>query len=233
MPLGQPPSPGELAQLPRVAVRGLRLHRVFSASRASPWWFASLPPGGMDPDPHGRFDLPEPAGACYLALTPLAAVLEAFQHFSGRLPEVELRKRRLVTVVAPPRTPAAANLTAQASRGLGVTAALWAGGDRALTQAWAAALHRAGWRALHHGISHDPAGRLRAVTLLDQAGQHLPFDDPQWLGQVATLHDDAKLHRALARFGITVSRSDVMLPIVTLDDSGLLHPRPPSARPNG
>lgn len=222
MPLGQPPLPGELALLPRLAVRGLRLHRIFSASRASPWWFASLPPGDVNPDVHGRFDLPEPVGACYLALTPVAAVLEVFPHFSGRLPEIELRKRRLVSVLAPKGTPAAANLVAQAARGLGVTAALWAGGDRALTQRWAAALHRAGWRALRQGISHDPAGRLRAVTLFDSAGEHLPYDDPGWLGEVATLHEDLALRRALARFGIRVARSDVTLPVVALDDSGLL-----------
>jgi hypothetical protein len=181
---------------------------------------------------HGRFDLPEPAGACYLALTPVGAVLEAFQHFSGRLPEIELRKRRLASVLAPNAAPAAANLVAEGARGLGVTASLWAGGDRALTQRWAAALHRAGWRALHHGISHDPAGRLRAVTLFDPSGDHLPYDDPEWQGEVATLHDDAALRRALARFGIDVARSDVTLPLVTLQDSDLLGP-PPSADPTG
>ena len=232
MPLGEPLSPGELAQLPRLAMRGLRLHRVFSASRASPWWFASLPPAGVNPDAHGRFDLPEPAGACYLALTPVAAVLEAFQHFTGRLPDIDLRKRRLASVLAPNATPAAANLAAVRARGLGVTAALWAGGERALIQRWAAALRRAGWRALHHGTSHDPAGRLRAVTLFDTSGEHLPYDDPAWQGEVATLHDDAALRRALARFGIEVARSDVMLPLVTLRDSGLPD-LPPSAEHEG
>ena len=62
--------------------------------------------------------------------------------------------------------------------------------------------------------------------MFDVAGEHLPYDDPQWLGEVADLHDDAALRRSLARFGIEVSRSDVTLPLVTLQDSGLLDPRP-------
>jgi hypothetical protein len=175
-----------------------------------------------DPEQHGRFDLPAPAGACYLALSPVAAVLETFQHFDGRLPDVELRSRRRAELIAPPDAPGAANLAAPAARGLGVTAALWAGAPRALTQSWALALHRAGWLALQHGISHDPAGRLRGVTLFDAAGEHLPYDDKGWEAAARTLHDDEVLGQQLHRFGIVVTRSDVQLPVVSLADSGLL-----------
>jgi hypothetical protein len=190
------------------------LHRVFRGSRFSPWWFSSY---------DGRFDLPAPLGACYLGRTPVAAVLEAFQHFSGLLPDVELRVRRRAEVVAPSNAPVAANLAAPSARGHGVTAAIWADNNRPLTQAWAYALHRAGWRALHHGTQHDPEGRLRAVTLFDTSGEHPPYEDAKgWATQTRTLHDDDRLIVALQRYGVTVMRSDVHLPVVPLEESGLL-----------
>jgi hypothetical protein len=217
-----PPAPTVLVGLPRFSLRGRTLHRVFRAGRSDPWWFASLPSGAVDADEHGRFDLPTPLGSCYLALTAVGAVLEAFQEFTGRLPDTELRRRLLAVVVAPDDTPVAANVKAPASRRLGVTAALWAGADRGLTQSWALAIHRAGWRAMHHGIAHDPAGAERAVTLFDTAGEHAPYDDTGWTVETRTLHDDEKLHSALRRFGVSVARSDVDLPVVRLEDSGLM-----------
>ena len=196
---------------------------MFRASRPSPWWFGHLPAHPEAAAAAGRFDLPEPLGACYLAGTPIAAVLEAFQDLGpALLPDVELRLRRRAEVVAPPTAPAAADLSATRARAFGITAALWAGGDRGPTQQWALALVRAGWRALHHGIQHDPAGRLRAVTLFDQAGEHAPFGDAEgWAPTVHTLHDDAALIAALGRYGIRVLRSDVQLPVVRLEDLGL------------
>ena len=222
MPLADPPPPPrDLARLPRRDLGARTLHRVFSARRDSPWWFACLSEGD-DPDRHGRFDLPAPAGACSLARTPVGAVLEALQGFDGALPDVELRARRRAEVVVPDGAFAAADLTDRRARGLGVTAGLWAGGPRRLTQAWAAALHRTGWRAVHHGIGHDPAGRQRAVTLFDDAGEHPPYDDADgWRTRVHRLHDDAPLREALKTFGIDVLRSDPQLPVVPLDDTGL------------
>lgn len=153
----------------------------------------------------------------------MAAVLEAFQNFSGLLPDIELRLRRRAEVLAPATAPVAANLAAPGARGFGVTAAIWADNNRPLTQSWAYALHRAGWRALHHGIQHDPEGRLRAVTLFDAAGEHAPYEDEDgWAVQIRTLHDDDRLVLALHRYGVTVMRSDVYLPVVPLEDSGLL-----------
>ncbi len=141
MPLPEPPPPAALARLAGQRLVGRALHRVFLAERASPWWFASV---GDGPGTSGRFDLPAPDGTCYLATTPIGAVLEAFGDFGqGVLPVAELRARRRVVVVAPPDAPRAAGLTSARARGLGVTQALWAGAARELTQRWARALHRA------------------------------------------------------------------------------------------
>lgn len=222
MPLSEPPATLVLRRLPSTGLAGTVLHRVYRRGRSSPWWFASVAPGD-DPRAHGRFDLPVPHGACYLGTSPLPAALEAFQDFGrGLLPDVELRRRCRAAVEAPPGAPRAAQLTGARARGAGVTAALWAGQDRPLTQRCAAALHRAGWAALYHGIQHDPTGRLRAVSLFDRAGEHVPYDDPEWRHAGADLHDDEGLRQGLARYGIVVTRSDPDLPVVSLDDSGLL-----------
>lgn len=204
-----------LAGLPSRRVAGVRLHRIFQRRRGSPWWFSSA---GDDAVGGNRFDLAAPGGSCYLGTSAASALLEAFQGFGqGLLPDLELRWRRRAEVVAPPSAPRAAQLTAAAARGRGVTAALWSGGTRALTQQWATSLYRAGWRAVYHGIQHDPTASLRAITLFDKAGEHAPFDDPAW-DHLATsdLHDDPQVAATLSRYGIRVIRSDVQLPVVAL-----------------
>ncbi len=223
MPLLSPPAPATLRALPAKSLGGTTLHRVFRRKRATCWWFASLPPDSK-PSDHGRFDLPVPNGSCYLATSVVAAVLEAFQDFGrGLLPDVELRERLLATVQVPVGTPRAAYLTSARARGHGVTAALWAGEDRLVSQEWAMALRRAGWQLLYHGIQHDPTGRLRAVTIFDRAGERPPYDDVDgWRYTERSLHDDDHLRSALSRYGIAVTRSDPSLPLIRLEDSGLI-----------
>jgi hypothetical protein len=244
MPLGEPPAADLLDQIPSFTVSRQTLHRVYrptgpDGEERSAWWFASVP---EDPD-HlgGRFDLPLPDGSCYLALSPVAAVLEVFQDYGkGLLPEDELRVRRRMEVVAPESAPPAADLTdPQAYGTAGVTAGLWAGGDedvnlmsgmRAKTQRWAARLHEANWRSVHHGIQHDPSGTQRAVTLFDRAGQHAPYEDADdWEAQceVHELLGDVELRSDLGSYGVQVARADVDLPIIDLDDSGGLQSEPP------
>lgn len=75
---------------------------------------------------------------------------------------------------------------------------------------------------MHYGVAGDPAGEERAVALFDDAGEHAPYDDDSWAVIVHTLHDDATLREELTRFGVTVTRSDAQLPVVSLEDSGLL-----------
>lgn len=195
---------------------------MFRRDRPSPWWFASLD-AEAPPRRQGRFDLPAPDGTCYLARSKVAAVLETFAEHDGALPDVELRNRLRAEVVAPTRAPAAADLVARRARAAGVTVALWGGGGRPLTQRWAVALRRAGWVALHYGTQHDPSGGERAVALFDQAGDHLPYDDAGgWTPQVHELVDDGELREQLAAYGIDVVRSDAQLPMVDLDDTGLV-----------
>jgi hypothetical protein len=213
MPLGEPPAVAVLGALAGKRLAGERLHRIFRVGR-SPWWFASV---NGDAAAHGRFDLPEPYGACYTGTSVAASAVEAFQdHSRGVLPVEELRTRRRAVVTAPPGTPRSAQLTSARSRAVGLTAALWAGGDRGLTQRWAAQLHRAGWRALFHGVAHDPTGRLRAVTLLDRSGEHPPYDDDGWDAEVVNIEDDPEVLDALDRYGYAVIRTPTGLPVMPL-----------------
>jgi len=208
MPLGAPPAgAASLAALPRHALGGRRLFRVWrhtladGSTRASPWWFASVDPDR--PPAGGRFDLPAPMGTCYLATLAVAAVLEALQMRLTLLPRPELAVRRLAELRAPADAPDAAMLTARCVAGrFGITAELWAGRDRQMTQAWAAAIRRDGWWAVYGGISHDPSGRLRSVALFDAAGEHPPTHGGQWVGNVRRI--DRDLENALARYGVTV-----------------------------
>ena len=97
----------------------------------------------------------------------------------------------------------------------GVTVALWATVDRPLTQRWAVALRRAGWRALYAGVQHDPTGRSRSVTLFDAAGELDPYDDPDWRPVIHELAGDPEVVAALARYGLEVLDDRVDLPVVT------------------
>lgn len=215
-----PPGPAQLMDLPHQRIRGQTLWRVFQRRRGQPWFFASADPD--EPLASGRFDLFAPLGSCYFATSKTAAVLEALQDYGeGLLPNGALRQRAAARVRAPPSAPAAVRLTAAVTRGVGVTAALWAGEDRACTQAWAENLHRAGWRGTYQGVAHDPVGRLRAVTLFDQAGAHLPYDDDAWSWLLEPLDDD-HVHAELARYGITVTRDDPELAFVPLFETELL-----------
>lgn len=73
-----------------------------------------------------------------------------------------------------------------------------------MTQRWARALRRAGWLALWTGTQHDPTGRSRSVTLFDEAGEHIPYGDAGWAGEVAPLANNNAILGGLAHYGIQV-----------------------------
>lgn len=139
---------------------GASLYRAHRAHR-SPWWSSS--------DGSGRFDLPLPAGTCYMAEEPLAALLETARGLT-LLSEEFLAGRRLfsVSLPAPFRL---ADLTAPAAYGFGVTAELSATTDYTAPRAWAQALRRAGFDGIRYHVRHDPRSMLTGTALFGRAGR--------------------------------------------------------------
>ena len=219
MPLAEPPNgAGALASCASQTLAGRTVFRLWRSvgldgtARPSPWWFASVPD---NPTAGGRFDLPSPMGTCYVATSAVGAVLEGLQAHLTSLPVEELRSRRLARVNAPDGAPVAARLTSRRLAGAhGVTAALWSGGNRLLTQRWAGAFRRDGWWALYGGAQHDPSGRLRSYAVFDHSGGHSPTAGGAWTHESTTPADDVALHQELITFGITV-RAAGDLPFTT------------------
>lgn len=141
---------------------GTPLYRVHRATR-SPWWFASRAESGG-----GRFDLPAPAGTCYLAEDPLGAFVEVFRE-TALVAQRDVDRRRLsvFTVAAPIRL---ADCTARGARAFGVTAAIHADPAYDLPGRWAVAFAGAGFDGVRYLVSHDPSARLVGVALFGRAG---------------------------------------------------------------
>jgi hypothetical protein len=202
--LRPPPSePASLEHLPRHHIGGTELFRVWRSGlpvdRPEPWWFSSRTGASG-----GRFDLPSPAGTLSTSTRRVGAVLEALQACLTNLPIEELEVRTIATIAVPESAPPAADLCHRSVAGRGVTAGVWAGADRDLTQQWAAAVRRDGWWALHAGVHQDPSGRLRAVAVFGAAGDGAPKLGGTWSYRAATLHDDPSIAAELARLGVAV-----------------------------
>lgn len=160
-----PDQPAELARFP-AATLPLRLHRL--SHWTSPWWFASA---GAD-EQGGRFDLPSPHGTCYLAENLEGALLEKVLRRPRRIVATEQLEHLVHVTVAVVKPPPTADLTAPAVTGLGVNSEISTGLDDARPRAWAAALHRAGWRAVRYALRADSTLRQRGVALFGRSGLH-------------------------------------------------------------
>lgn len=201
----QPPpaEPASLEDLPSQPIGGKTLYRVWRAGapveRPEPWWFSSRT--GAD---GGRFDLSTPLGTLSTSTSAAGALLEALQAHLTNLPTEELQVRRSAAIIVPDAAPPTADLCDPAVAGKGVTAAMWAGAERDLTQRWAAALRRDGWWALHAGIHHDPSGQLRAVAVFGATGHTAPTLGGEWTFTAHSLHDDPHVAAELAHYGIQI-----------------------------
>jgi hypothetical protein len=124
-------------------------------------------PGGS-----GRFDLPAPDGACYLADDLETALGEKLLRRPKRLIPAQRLRELLHAVITVGRAPRLADLTAERATGWGLNAEIHTSLDYARPRAWAARLRAAGAAGLRYAARSDPALRGRAVALFGAAGHH-------------------------------------------------------------
>ncbi|MGH9243829.1 MAG: RES family NAD+ phosphorylase [Acidimicrobiales bacterium] len=204
--LASPPDDAAgLRAFPKRRLRsGIRLYRIHRAPQG-PFWFASSPEGV------GRFDVPRPSGACYLALSGEAAFLEALARRPKRvIPAEEVERRRLTVAPIPRDLTDAANLPVKAARAFGLTGEIHSTIDYEITRSWARALLAAGHRAIVAIPRHDVTGKQRSVTLLDRAGDHPPFG---WAWRPETGPVPPSLVERMERWGIRVVPIPFDLPV--------------------
>lgn len=204
--LGRPPDDPAtaLATFPtrRLRAATTRLYRIHRAVQG-PFFFAS--------DGSGRFDLPAPDGACYLALSGEAAFLETLARRPTRMIPAEEVDRHRLTTAPLPRELDAANLPVKRAHGFGLTGEIHSTVDYRVSRAWARALHAAGHRAIVGIPRHDVTGRQRSVTLLDRAGEHPPF---RWAWRPETAPVPERLVDRMERWGIRVVPIPFELPTI-------------------
>jgi len=204
-----PPNPHDLRDFPRprppISPGRPRLFRIFlhrdpaSGRVRRPFHFVSS--AATSDAAGGRYDLPEPDGACYLALKTIGAWLEVFRS-TVIVASDDVRRRRLL-ITRPPRRIRTADLGARGARRFGVTGDIHTHGDYALTRAWAGRLYEAGFRALLGKVRHDPGLRERSLTLLDRNGEHEPYGW-RWHKKIELLHEADDLLLAMRAYGFKV-----------------------------
>jgi hypothetical protein len=152
------------------------------------WWCSS--------DGNGRFDLAPPEGACYVAETPLGALIEHFDGISV-IPQEDLDERR-ISILDPGRPLRLADCTSPRARRFGVDLALSAGSDYTRTGRFAAWFREGGFDGVRYFLRNDPTATLTGIALFGPAGeQDLPVLSTSTVAE-ATLED------ATHMFGIEV-----------------------------
>jgi hypothetical protein len=155
--------PSNLEEFPsRLLPAGFRLFRVVRKGKG-PWWFGSTL--------EGRFDLQEPFGTCYLAVDPLAALLELLgPERTGGIVATDFFAERRVRELQVPDEITAADVTSRRASGFGVTAEIGTLVPYERPQAWALRLHQANFQGIVYWLRHDPA-RSEGVALFGPHGE--------------------------------------------------------------
>jgi hypothetical protein len=168
---------------------GQVLARIHRADRKS---------GFYSSDGSGRFDLPLPHGTCYLGEEPLASFVEVFRE--AAVVAEALVNTKVLSFIQLPDDVRLADVTAPKSRRFGVTGEIHTSTAYGITQAWAAALHRAGFDGIRYLVRHDPSQRLTGVALFGPGGEH----EDQFLTVETAAVPTSLVTAAEARFGIVI-----------------------------
>jgi hypothetical protein len=206
--------PADLSGFPQASWQaGKRAYRVYrhtdpeTGEPRTPLFFAS----GTGGPAEGRWDLPSPEGACYLADDEVVSVLEVLVPDlppSGPprlVADVWLRRRRRIEIVARADSGPYADLDAEEACGFGVAGDLHTTDDRSLTQRWAAALRRHEMIGIRAHARTPPGGRAGTWSLFGPAGPAQTPPGPALVpGPSVALHDDAALLHRLRDHGVEV-----------------------------
>ena len=196
--------PDDLGRFPQRSVHGtwFRAHVDRGGRDGGCWWFSSVP---MDPDAGGRFDLPGPDGTCYLASTEETAARE---RVGTQLRRTDGRETVTAAALVTPDGPVAVSATevsVERAANLPVKAAQrWVDrslsvgtGVYAVTQAWAAAFHVAGFGGIVHEPRFTGGVRARSLAVFGKAGRPRPVPEVighRSLGEVLAVHGVRVVH---------------------------------------
>lgn len=149
--LGLPPPSTDLIDFPFADLNGKEVWRACRAEHAAePWYFSS--------SGKARYDLEAPYGTCYWAEQWAGAVLETFLRNTkgGVVSSTFAAARRLVSTVSD--RVHMADVNDRRARTYNLTTELGAvPPPYDVPQAWAAALHNAGFDGIRWALRHDPA----------------------------------------------------------------------------
>lgn len=139
------------------------LYRSTAANR-TPWWFGS--------DGSQRFDLMEPMGTCYLAIDPETAIRERGRETlmatrkltQAFLASMQVYELRLSSPKKLADTTSKRAVNFQANRELSVVT------DYAISCAWAAGFHGAGFNGIAYASRFTSGARWNALAIFGPAG---------------------------------------------------------------
>jgi hypothetical protein len=189
--LGDPPS--DVRQFPRYRLRaGTTIYRIHR-EEFGPWWFSD--------DGRGRFDLVllPGQGTCYLAQRAVGGLLEAFKGMR-MVSEEDMAARRECAIVLS-RDLLLANCCVAAAGKFGVNAEIHTTEVYGKTQAWAAALRRAGFDGIRYFLRSDPSLKLIGYAIFDVAGEPPAHRWPH--GRSADISESALAEAA--KYGVRVA----------------------------
>lgn len=153
-----PPEP--LPALPTVTLpRGTRLARIHRVG-IEPWRLSS--------HEHGRFNLPQPRGTCYLAPEPICAFLEVFARHGAAIDAREISEYRL-SWLRLDQDWKLADLTDLTVLGAGINAEIHASTEYEFTRAWASSIDQE-YEGIQFRPRSDPSGSLSSVALFSAEG---------------------------------------------------------------
>jgi len=160
----------ELERFPEIVLRvGTEVHRIHSAKRGA-WYFNSEDTWRFSP--RGVSGL----GACYLADSPVAGLLETYKGVSV-VEEQDVAGKAHFTAALEGDI-RLADCCARAAGEHGVNGEIHTTTDYDLTQSWAAALAQAGFMGIRYFCRSDPAMSLIASAFFGAAGEARAGDWP-------------------------------------------------------